>query len=293
MKKLICMIGYIIFGAINVVSAQNQVDSVNFIKVNSLMNVPVEQYVVVFNVVQTAETITEADKIIDSRIQKFASDLINMGIDKIAINTETVKLFPLYSYYSNVKFSSTYNEIPQGFEIHKNVSIVYKSADYIDKIFVAAVRNEIYDIIKIDYFILDIEKAMDSVRKKSMQTALTKSKAFGTGGIKLDILKADISEEFTTLYPQTQYQTYNPKGEISFPLTGYSKKKRKRSYGSVRKLESGIPTEITGHYTLYKPKSPYFNSVNYGAFDVIINPVIIEPVVQIKYSLTIKYPINN
>lgn len=239
------------------------------IEVNGLSNVVADQYVAVFNLVQVAETIENADQLMNSRINAFKQKLKEAGIDTLDVSIDMVSFVPKYDLQSESKlFSKSFNEIPSGFEVQKNVSVHYKSSSKLNEIISVAANSEIYDLIKVDYFATNIKKAMDSLRTKCLFEIKAKTKNYEIVGFKLDTLKKTIADNFTTIYPQTRYFSYQA---FSRPSLNAAKRK------------SSMVNEVT------KSTSRFYNQVNYDHYDVIINPLILEPVIQISYTVVVKY----
>ncbi len=96
-------------------------------------------------------------------------------------------------------------------------------------------------------------------------------KSYEIVGFELDTLKKTMADNFTTIFPQTRYYSYSA---FSRP-----------SFASLKKKPSDQP--FVSEYT--KPVSRYYNQVDYDSYDIVINPLITEPVVQLSYSIDVKY----
>lgn len=240
------------------------------VTVNGLMNIVADNYVAVFNIVQVGGTADSTNQIMNRRILNFQKALSLLGIDASDIRTDMISFVPKYDIQTEDKvFSKTYNEVPAGYELQKNITVHYKSSAKLDDIVSAAANCEIYDLVKVDYFISNTQKAMDSLRIKCMLELKSKLKSYELIGFRFDTLKKDISDNFTTTYPQTRYYSYQ----------AFSKP----SLNSVKKKSSAVVTEAP------KITSRYYNHIDYDQYDLIINPVVTEPVVQLSYTVTVKY----
>jgi len=297
MKTVKTILFSLMFFSITLVSAQNKPDTSGLIRVKALMNLAVDHYVLVFNVIQVAESLEGVQKLYDSRTTKFLSELMKLGIEKKAVKTELIKLIPVYSNYRH--FSASNIQVPAGFEAHYNISVLCSNALLIDKIVYSATRSEIYELIKINCYSDKTEQAIDSLRKICVQKAISKSKDLAVKGVKFDDPKAGFSEKFQTFYPALQYTDYNNRYGYSFPLHTYWNKKMKRSckhkrdkvsYASVRDLNTYTDERVCGYFSSYSVPSKYYDPLNYTDFDIIINPIITEPVIQIVFSMTFLYP---
>lgn len=257
------------FPASNVINLSN---NEVLIEVNGLMNVVADNYVAVFNAVQVAETADSADQILNRRIARFQKKLREIGIPEADVKTDMISFVPRYELQpENKVFSKTYNEIPSGFEMQKNVFVRYKNSSKLDEIVSAAALSEIYDLVKVDYFIPNVQKSLDSLRAKCLQEIKTKVKSFSTLGIKLDTLRKTVSDNFQVVYPQTRYFSYQA---FSRPSLAVAKKK-----------SASAPSYNEAQKTV----SRFYSQVSYDQYDIVINPVITEPVVQLSYTVSIKY----
>ncbi|MFH0894452.1 MAG: hypothetical protein V2A54_08445 [Bacteroidota bacterium] len=246
-------------------------DNEFMIEVNGLYNLVADNYVAVFNLVQVGETIESTDQMMSSRISNFMRRLKAVGIDTTKVFVDIISFVPKYDIQTESKlFSKTYNEIPAGFELQKNVSIVYKNSNKLNEIVSAAASSEIYDLVKVDYFIANLQKMLDSLREKCLLEVKSKTKAFEMIRFKTDTLRKDIAENFITVYPPTRYLSYQ-----AFSRPSLNAAKKKSSPPVVNEAQ--------------KTTSKYYSQVDYSKYDIVINPVVLEPVVQISYTITVKY----
>lgn len=238
------------------------------LKVNGLMNITADNYIAVFNVVQVGETAENADQLLNSRIVTFKQRLREIGIDTTALTIDMLSFVPRYELQTEKRlFSRTYNEVPAGFELQKNVLVRYRSSAKLDDIVSAAAAAEIYDIVKVDYFIANIQRSLDSLRSACLAALKTKVRSFEAIGIKLDTQNKVMSEGYNTVYPPTRYTTYQA---FSRPSLGAAIKK-------------------SAYQEQGKSPSVYYAPVNYDQYDLVINPIITEPVVQMSYTITVRY----
>lgn len=238
------------------------------IKTDGLMNIVADNYVAVFNLVQVGETLAETDRLIDERINNFKHNLQQNGIEEGAINIDLVSFVPRYDMQTESKlFSKSYNEIPAGYEIQKNILVFYNQSDKIDKIMSSALKSEVYDLVKVDYYINNINLIRDSLRNVCLADVEKKVKSYEQIGVKLNMLDKNISDNFITVYPQTRYNSYK-----AFTAPSLSVAKRKQ-------VSNEIP----------KVASRFYNPQDYSMYDIVINPLITQPVVQLSYSIVVKY----
>jgi uncharacterized protein YggE len=236
-------------------------------QVNGLMNIVADSYVAIFNIVQVGETFTDVDGMMNERIRTFKNKLSGQGIGNENVKIDLVSFVPRYDIQSESKiFSKSYNEIPSGYEMQKNVSVLFTESSQIDMITTAALESEIYDIVKVEYYIDNMQQLRDSLRQKCIEELKKKAATYELIGINLDSMEKSVADNFTTAYPPSRYNTYQA---FSRPSLNVAKKK--------------TVTEVS------KITSRYYQPLDYSHYDVVLNPVVTEPVVQLSYSIVTKY----
>jgi hypothetical protein len=88
---------------------------------------------------------------------------------------------------------------------------------------------------------------------------------------------------------QAPMQIYAEKSAVHYPATMYD------SYTAFKAEDVRQPEAKTRKYTvrnLRKSSTFYFNPLNADGFDAVINPVIVEPVVQFTVHLKVKYEVE-
>ena len=94
--------------------------------INLLMNVEATSYAAIFNVRQIAKTSLEVNTLLNSRIETFKKALSEAGITDNNIIVEIISQVPIYGLKTSKKlFSKSQNEVPIGFELHKNITIIF------------------------------------------------------------------------------------------------------------------------------------------------------------------------
>lgn len=238
--------------------------------VNSLKNVKANSYLAIFNIVQTGKTAKEINTIVNNKIAGFKEELKASGIKKEDIFTDMISLIPVYEYKVEEKlFSKTYTEVPKGFEMQKNLHIRFNNNSVLDNIVTAAASNEIYDLIKVEYFVKNNAEIYTELRNKSIDYMNKKIESFKKLNILLDTVYHVISEKSSVVYPIDRYRSYQA-------YTGTS----------IDAIKSKHVTKVR------KPKTMFYNKLPYHEYDIIINPKILEPAVQFTYSITVKYVVR-
>ena len=113
--------------------------------VKGLANVKADGYVAVFSLTQVGKTTAEVTQLIDQRIEQVTSSLKNRT--DVTVYVDLVSFVPKYEYEMEKKAFSkkTYNEIPTGFELKKNLHIQYKDPDLLNELMPILANAEMYD----------------------------------------------------------------------------------------------------------------------------------------------------
>jgi uncharacterized protein YggE len=231
------------------------------------INIKADEHVAVFGLSQEGRTIQECNQKLDPQIGTFTSELKNIGVnpDDIAIDHTTQT--PTYDYQVNAKLAS---EKATGFIIKKTVSVHFKEKDWMNKLMAAAVKSNIYDLIKVDYLINNITGVREKLFEES--TRIIKEKAGRYDkllGLKFRSQIQIVQEQYNTIFPTESYESYT-------------------AFESGKVSES-ILADRNRVKEARKNETFYFNIQDTGDFDQIINPVVTDPVVQFSLYLQIKY----
>lgn len=240
------------------------------IGINALSNQNASAYVAIFNLVQFGKLADETNTLINTRIGNFIAELKTMGIAEEDIHVDMVNFLPKYEFDMTKKLFSkkTYTEIPKGFELQKNVHVRYKKAALLDNIVTAAAKQEIYDIVKVDYFVNDSQAIYAQLRESTFQYLKNLKKQYQTIGIQLDSAYVITAENAWVAYPINRYESYQ-----AFST---------QSLESIEK-SSAIVT------TAEKPISRFYNAIPANDYDIVINPEVLEPCVQFSYNLVVRF----
>jgi uncharacterized protein YggE len=252
-------------------SAQITDDRIITLEVNALSNQPANSYTVIFNIKQIGKTAEEADKLFNERYNAFVSDAVLEGARREDIYLDMVSFIPVYEFEEEKKLFSkkTYNEIPKGFEIQQNVHINYKESKMLGRLVSAAAKSEVYDIVKVDYFVNKTEEIYQDLRKRAVEYINKEISQFEALGVELDAAYRVAAEEEKSAYPLDRYSSYSAYSAQS--LDGTAK-------GKVNHASKAV--------TMYYDKIPY------DKFEIIVNPTILEPVVQYMYNLKVRFKLK-
>jgi uncharacterized protein YggE len=241
-----------------------------FIEASVLMNLKADEYVAVFGAMQECAAVPECNQKMDAAINQFAGELKQLGISSEDFYVDFTVQNKIYGYRV---LENIAREKLVGFELKKNISIHYKDKLLLDRLVIAASKANIFDLIKVDYIVTDTAGAqarlMEEAAKLIRQKAETYEKLFGA-----------------RLLPPAQVVASKP--SIYFPTEMYD------SY-TAHESEEISDYNVRQRYAVQaarKSKTFYFNALDADGFDQVINPVVIEPVVQFTLYLKVRYEIE-
>jgi hypothetical protein len=126
----------------------------------------------------------------------------------------------------------------------------------------------------VDYFVENTSAVYETLRDSVIAFAKRKTNDYKELKINLDTVYRVLTEQTSVTFPIDRYSKYIPASSSSIEAVG---------------KKSGV-TEIR------KPTVMFYNKLTYHNFDVVINPVVIEPVVQytckIKMRFSLKKPVE-
>lgn len=242
-------------------------NSISF-EVNGLFNRKADAYLAIFNMTQIGENASVANDLLNTRYQNFVNEVASAGVKPEDVFLDMVSQVPIYELEVTKKFfSKTYNEVPKGFELQKNIHVKFNKGEVLDKILTAAAKHEIYDLIKVDYFVENTSTVYETLRDSVIAFAKRKTNDYKDLKVNLDTVYRVLAEQTSVTFPIDRYSKYTPASSSSIEAVG---------------KKSGV-TEIR------KPTVMFYNKLSYHNFDVVINPVVIEPVVQYTCKIKMRY----
>jgi hypothetical protein len=237
-------------------------DRVITITAKGLTNVKADSYAAIFSLTQNGNTVDEVNKIMESRI-KIAIDNVKA---KTSVKTfvDMVSFVPKYSFTTEKKrFSKkTYNEVPAGFELKKNIHIEFSNQRTLNDIVTIFAAEEIYNLIRVDCF----SSKMESVKKELM----TKAKSILES--KMKNYESLLNKNFDTLR-----KTFSDGYKVLLPIENYSSF---QAYNNSSIYKKSIQIK-----SIQKKNSQYYQPALDKEFDFVKNPVVLEPVIQVVYEI--------
>ncbi len=246
--------------------AENMIE----ISVNALSNQRANSYTAIFSVMQLGKTADESNNLINQRLEAMQTALRQAGIAATDVYVDMVNFLPKYEYDVSKKMFSkkTYTEIPTGFEIQKNIHVRYRDPALLEKIVTAAAQQEIYDIVKVDYFVDRPQQVYMELRRAAFQYLDTVQALYQKNGLAMDSAYLITAENAWVAYPINRYETYQAFSSQSLDATT-------KNEANVNRAD--------------KPVSRFYNAVPANDYDIVINPEILEPAVQFSYNLLVRF----
>lgn len=246
-------------------------DSTARLDAKVLINVKPAEQVAIFSINQTAENLEKCQEFMKQRVEGFISELKKNNIKEKDIFIDIISQVPTYEYDIDKKiFSKTANEVPTGFELKKNVHIhIPNDNKLLGEIMSMAAKYEIYDYVKSDYFISTQQRAtlQDSLENVAINLIQKKKKKIELldFDFKTNVAYKTLSESFDIIYPNNRYNSYR----------AYNTETTSKKYKNTNRIN--------------KTHTLYYDKIGYNLYDLVINPVVLEPSIQIAYVLELRY----
>ena len=239
-----------------------------FIDVKALQNVQATTYTALFNVSQIGPTADSTNLLINQRIDKIKSALKSIGIIEDDFAIDVISFVPNYEIEVQKKlFSKTYTEVPNGFELQQNLHIQFTKTSQFETILTACAKSEIYNLVKVDYYIENIADVYKNLQTQLLKLIEDKKAYYKELGFDLANYNIAIADDQYCYFPKDFYQSYQAFNSVSFEAI-----KKKKGVTNVK-----------------KQTSYYYQPLSYENFDVVVNPSILEPVVQIGMNIRLQY----
>jgi uncharacterized protein YggE len=243
-------------GAVN----QNQAQ---FIEASVLMNLQPDAFVAVFGYVQEGSDPAAGNALVNAKFADFIKSLESLGVKRSDIYVDYISQNRIFDY---TETGNTITEKLAGFETKKNIAVRYTDRAMLEKLLSAAAKSSIFDLIEVDYVVNDLAAARSRLFQDAVKTIKRKEAAY-TESFGLRITPyALANEKYDAFFPGEQYR-------------GYQAYEAGTTYNSYNK-------------TVIRPRKVatfYYEPLNAADFDTVINPIGIEPVVQLTLYLKMQY----
>ena len=243
-----------------------------FVDASVLMNVKADEFVAVFGLLQECATVAECNQKMDATVNGFKVGLKGLGINDADTYVDFASQNKIYGY----ELAGTIaREKLVGFELKKNIAVHYRERDMLDRLTVLASQSKIFDLIKVDYIVKDTAavqaRLMDEASKVVEQKLQRYTRMLGL-----------------RIHPPGQVYAERP--SIYYPTEMYD------SYAAYESEDiEQNSDDLKQKYTVKnarKSRTFFFNPLDADGFDLVVNPVVIEPVVQFTLYLKVKYEVE-
>lgn len=245
-------------------------DNVLSVSVKILLNKKADGFVMTLGLNEEDETVAGCSKKITARITGFIEKMKSLGVKKENVYIDFISQTKIYDFEVNGMNSE---QIEKGFEIKKNIIVSTSNVTSLEKIIALASDFEIHDVIKVEYYNNETDVIHNSLFDEALVLAEAKKirymKAFG----KRIIGTPTATEEFATVFPKTQYNTYQA-FETAEIQTNYN---NRSPY--LKKIAR-------------KNKTFYYDGISSAGFDKVINPNQTEVGIQYVMTITMHYKID-
>ena len=232
-----------------------------------------DRYIAVFGVAQEERTAEDANAKINRRIDNFRQALSGMGIPEKDIFVDLITQTRVYDFI--MENATTAKETVTGIELKKNVHVTFPDMRTLEDMMLAAAAEGIFDIVKVDYVIDDVDKIYREMRtealavvkeKKEMYLLLEEKKYVGNPYI--------VQFQKGVVQPINAYRKYTAHETNAVSMHPGWKSKTDFVKLSARRM--------TTHY---------FDPLPEEQFDRVTNAFGVEPTVQLTMTIQVRYDV--
>ncbi|WP_299366824.1 SIMPL domain-containing protein [Winogradskyella sp.] len=245
-----------------------QPSNVLTIDVKALQNVSASTYTAMFNLSQIGPTAEATNTLMKERIDNIKKRLVLLGITEKDIAIDVISFIPVYEVEVTKKlFSKTYTEVPKGFELQQNIHIQFTKTNQFESILEACAKSEVYNLVKVDYYIENIQEVYKNLQDELLKLIEDKKAYYSVLGFDLSEYDVKIADDKYCYFPKDFYQSYQAYNSVSF---------------EALKKDKGVTSAK-------KQTSYYYQPLTYERYDIVIDPSILEPVVQIGMNIKLVF----
>jgi uncharacterized protein YggE len=239
-----------------------------YVEASVLMNVPADQHVAVFAVMQECAAVPECNRKMDEAVGEFSAALRRLGVAAGDISLDFTAQNKIYGF----ELAETVaREKLVGFELKKNVAVRYKDPLLLDKMVTAAAGAGIYDLVKVNYIVTDAGAVQQRLYEEAARVIKQKvARHEQLLNIRLRQPAQVLAEKPSVYYPTELYDSYTASESESL-------------------YQPNIDRQKYAVQGARKSRTFFFNPLDADGFDQVINPVVLEPVVQFTLYVRMKY----
>lgn len=236
-----------------------------FVDAGVMINVKADSFVAVFGISVEGEDLEKARSRMAETLEAFRSNLRQAGVRPEDVKDDFVSQNRIYGFEVAGDLAK---EVVVGFEFKKTVSVKFDAIGRLDALAEAASKAGVFDLVKVDYVVTDLEGVRARLMKEASRIVKQKvSQLEGGLGLKFGKPKQVYAQEFGAYYPTAMYSSYV--AQESQQMFAYRQ-----------------------NYNLQmarKPRTAFFDALDASIFDVVLDPVVVEPVVQFTVYFKVRY----
>jgi predicted secreted protein len=249
----------------NIIAHQNS-DSRIEISVKTLANLKPDYYKAIFEVSQSGKSSQEVNDHLANRVEKALRNC--HSVKDLQTHIDMISLVPKYAFAAEKKLFSKdlFFEIPNGFELKKNLHLQFSDSKDLNKIINAMAEVGIYNLIKITAHSNILTETKARLIKEAHAVYRTKYANYKLiKGEEINNYKKNISDGLMIYSPLDNYISYQAS----------SNRVLKGSYltSKVKSME--------------KSQTTYFNEIPNENFDFVLNSDYLIPPIQMVYQMNI------
>jgi hypothetical protein len=162
-----------------------------------LLNVKADSYIAVFGFDRLGSTSDNSNTQVNLAFDNFAKELQILGISKDDIFIDFI-----------TQTTTIVDQTTRAFQTRKTIAVRYKERKLFEKIVTLAATKDIFDLIKVDYVVSDLEKVRAELFVQASEILKSKHKKYmDTFGITL-APRGLSSEKYDVFYPSERYKSY-------------------------------------------------------------------------------------
>jgi uncharacterized protein YggE len=268
------------------------------LKAEVMMNVKATSYTAIFAATQAGPDAPTVDSIMTLRMELIRMGLALLGISDKDIHIDAVSMVPTYSYkIEEKKFSKRATEIPIGFEMKKNIHVLFREHHLLDGIISQMALADVYDMVKVEYNIDGSQTYLDELRNAALSVIDTKKKIYPSLGMHLTV--ASLSDGFQITYPMERYKSFTAANsgtsfhQLQAFAGSHSNSVSVTGTNNTVRIDGAAQRDYLQQQFLIqtseKNKTIFYDRIPYNQFDKVINADTEEPCIQLYYTLVVTY----
>jgi len=248
------------------------------IRADVMMNVEPSSLVAIFNLKFSGSTAHEADSLMTLKIQALISSFNKIGILLNDIHIDVIGIHPETNTLASELQVESQN-FKRNISISKNIHIRFFHQNLMDEIIKIATKHEVFDLVKVDYNVDNMDLIYDSLRVVAERILKLKHDAFVGQGFTLEAQQFGTTQGL--VHPFERYASYTSPSENKPEII-------KPEQPGKGKKQPPIPAIV-------KEQAPkltvYYERVPSNQFDLVIHEDMLAPCVQFYYSLQVNYKV--